>query len=677
MLHLTEIGHFALALALALAIIQSIMLFRGARSGDQATIKLGWLSAHLTFILVAASFVILTIAFVQSDFSVALVAAHSHSLKPLLYKISGVWGNHEGSLLLWVLILTLFGALMASRLKRLTDGQSTMSYALSVQGMIVIAFIGLILFTSNPFMRLTSLPDDGNGLNPILQDPGLAFHPPMLYLGYVGLSVGFAFAVAALIEGRADANWAKLARRWVLIAWSALTAGIALGSWWAYYELGWGGWWFWDPVENASLMPWLVATALIHSLNVVEKRNLFHSWTVLMAILAFGLSLIGTFIVRSGLLTSVHAFTNDPARGLVILVIILIAVGVPLLLFGWRAGTLARDTDISSPALLSRETALQANNLLLVVTSATVLVGTLYPLIIEAVNGARISVGPPFFEASVGPLLGLMLVFMPVAPLLAWRQARGKTITPYVIPMLFVTVMAGVIIFLLIHDISIFAMATIGLGIWVITGVLADIGAIMGGRNKIFHSGFKRLMGASLPRLGMNVAHLGVAVFTIGIAGVSFFDSETITRMQIGDSQISGNNTFTLAKVEPIAGPNYTATAATVIMTDKNDNRTKLTSEIRRFPVARSQTTEAAIKSGFLGDVYVVYGGGTAADGFVIRIYQKPLITWIWGGAGLMMLGGLLAMGSRGSGVSGGSHRSKQHSDPQRNNEPANRPMEG
>jgi cytochrome c-type biogenesis protein CcmF len=373
-LHLTEIGHFALALAFALAIIQSIMLFRGARSGDQATIKLGWLSAHLTFILVAASFVILTTAFVQSNFSVALVAAHSHSLKPLLYKISGVWGNHEGSLLLWVLILTLFGALMASRLKRLTDGQSTMSYALSVQGMIVIAFIGLILFTSNPFERLTSLPDDGNGLNPILQDPGLAFHPPMLYLGYVGLSVGFAFAVAALIEGRADANWAKLARRWVLIAWSALTAGIALGSWWAYYELGWGGWWFWDPVENASLMPWLVATALIHSLNVVEKRNLFHSWTVLMAILAFGLSLIGTFIVRSGLLTSVHAFTNDPTRGLVILVIILIAVGVPLLLFGWRAGTLARDPDISSPALLSRETALQANNLLLVVTSATVLV---------------------------------------------------------------------------------------------------------------------------------------------------------------------------------------------------------------------------------------------------------------------------------------------------------------
>ena len=647
MLHLTEIGHFTLALAFALSIIQSIMLFQGSRTGDLTSIKLGWLSAHLTFVMVASSFVILTLAFIQSDFSVALVASHSHSLKPLLYKISGVWGNHEGSLLLWVLILTFFGTLMASRLKQLTDGQSTMGYALSVQGMIVIAFIGLILFTSNPFLRLTVLPDDGNGLNPILQDPGLAFHPPMLYLGYVGLSVGFAFAVAALIEGRADANWAKLARRWVLIAWSALTAGIALGSWWAYYELGWGGWWFWDPVENASLMPWLVATALIHSLNVVEKRNLFHSWTVLMAIMAFGLSLIGTFIVRSGLLTSVHAFTNDPTRGLVILVIILIAVGIPLLLFGWRAGMLARDQAFESPSLISRETALQANNLLLVVTSATVLVGTIYPLIIEAVNGARISVGPPFFEASVGPLLGLMLIFMPVAPLLAWRHARGKTITPYLLPMLLVTIAAGILIIMLIQNISIFALATLGLGIWVISGVLADIWVIMGGRNISIRNGFRRLAGASLPRIGMNVAHLGVAIFTVGVAGVSFFDSETITRMQIGDSLTNGNNTFTLAKVEPIDGPNYTAIAATVIMTGKGKDQTTLTSEIRRYPVARSQTTEAAITSGLLGDIYIVYGGGSADDGFVIRIYEKPLITWIWGGAGLMMLGGLLAMGSR------------------------------
>ena len=655
MLHLTEIGHFALSLAFALAMIQSIMLFRAGRTGDLGAIQLGRISAHLTFVLVAASFIILTIAFIQSDFSVALVASHSHSLKPLLYKVSGVWGNHEGSLLLWVLILTLFGALMALRLKPLQDGQLTMSYALSVQGMIVIAFIGLILFTSNPFERLTALPDDGNGLNPILQDPGLAFHPPMLYLGYVGLSVGFAFAVAALIEGRADALWARLARRWVLIAWSALTAGIALGSWWAYYELGWGGWWFWDPVENASLMPWLVATALIHSLNVVEKRNLFHSWTVLMAILAFGLSLIGTFIVRSGLLTSVHAFTNDPTRGLVILVIILVAVGVPLLLFGWRAGTLAHDRasnqnsnqDTESPALISRETALQANNLLLVVTSATVLVGTLYPLIIEAINGARISVGPPFFEATVGPLLGLMLIVMPVAPLLAWKKAQAKSVTPYLLPMLLMTAAIMAVIIVMLNGISIFAIATLGLGVWVISGVIADIVAIMGGHRMTIRSGFQRLIGAPLPRIGMNIAHIGVAIFTIGVAGVSFFDSETITRMQINDSIESGSKTFTLTQVTPVQGPNYTAIAATVMMTDNRGKEVALTSEIRRFPVARSQTTEAAIKTGFWGDTYVVYGGGTSGDGFVIRIYQKPLITWIWGGAGLMMLGGLLAMGPR------------------------------
>ena len=655
MLHLTEIGHFALSLAFALAMIQSIMLFRAGRTGDLGAIQLGRISAHLTFVLVAASFIILTIAFIQSDFSVTLVASHSHSLKPLLYKVSGVWGNHEGSLLLWVLILTLFGALMALRLKPLQDGQLTMSYALSVQGMIVIAFIGLILFTSNPFERLTALPDDGNGLNPILQDPGLAFHPPMLYLGYVGLSVGFAFAVAALIEGRADALWARLARRWVLIAWSALTAGIALGSWWAYYELGWGGWWFWDPVENASLMPWLVATALIHSLNVVEKRNLFHSWTVLMAILAFGLSLIGTFIVRSGLLTSVHAFTNDPTWGLVILVIILVAVGVPLLLFGWRAGTLAHDRasnqnsnqDTESPALISRETALQANNLLLVVTSATVLVGTLYPLIIEAINGARISVGPPFFEATVGPLLGLMLIVMPVAPLLAWKKAPAKSVTPYLLPMLLMTAAIMAVIIVMLNGISIFAIATLGLGVWVISGVIADIVAIMGGHRMTIRSGFQRLIGAPLPRIGMNMAHIGVAIFTIGVAGVSFFDSETITRMQINDSIESGSKTFTLTQVTPVQGPNYTAIAATVMMTDNRGKEVALTSEIRRFPVARSQTTEAAIKTGFWGDTYVVYGGGTSGDGFVIRIYQKPLITWIWGGAGLMMLGGLLAMGPR------------------------------
>ena len=642
--HGTEIGHFALALAFGLTITQALALFAGARLSSAGMIRLGWQAAIMAFILVVISFAMLTLAFLRSDFSVALVASHSHSLKPWLYKVSGVWGNHEGSLLLWVLILTLFGALMAGQLRRISDGRSTMAYALSIQGMISLAFIGLILFTSNPFLRLTSLPDDGNGLNPILQDPGLAFHPPMLYLGYVGLSVGFAFAVAALIEGRADARWAVLARRWVLLAWAALTAGIALGSWWAYYELGWGGWWFWDPVENASLMPWLIATALIHSLRVVEKRNLFHSWTVLLAILGFGLSLIGTFIVRSGLLTSVHAFTNDPTRGIVILVIIMIAVGIPLMLYAMRAGTLGRDTIAEAPALFSRETALQANNLLLVVTTVTVLTGTLYPLVIEAVNGARISVGPPFFEASVGPLLGLMLFFLPVAPLLAWKQASFSKIWRQIWPMLMITAVLLTIVLMLISGMNAFAIATIGLGIWVMTGVAADLFAVMGLWRQHPTGAWRRLRGIPLLRLGMNLAHLGVAVFTIGVAGVSFFDDEVIKRLQIGDHMTSGDAQFTLTSVAPVIGPNYNATAATVIKTAANGESSEFISEIRTFPVARSQTTEAAIQTGFLGDTYVVFGGGTPEEGFVIHIYEKPFITWIWGGAGLMVIGGIITM---------------------------------
>jgi cytochrome c-type biogenesis protein CcmF len=391
-------------------------------------------------------------------------------------------------------------------------------------------------------------------------------------------------------------------------------------------------------------MPWLVATALIHSLRVVEKRNLFHSWTVLLAILGFGLSLIGTFIVRSGLLTSVHAFTNDPTRGIVILVIIMIAVGIPLMLYAMRAGMLGRDTVAEAPALISRETALQANNLLLIVTTATVLTGTLYPLVIEAVNGARISVGPPFFEASVGPLLGLMLIFLPVAPLLAWKQAGAARMWGKIWPMLIITGVILAAVMMLIGGMNAFALATIGLGIWVMSGVAADLIAVMGLWRQHPTGAWRRLIGIPLPRLGMNLAHLGVAIFTIGVAGVSFFDDEVIKRLQIGDHMTSGDAQFTLASVAPVTGPNYTATAATVIMTTANGKSSALTSEIRNFPVAKSQTTEAAIQTGFLGDTYVVFGGGTAEQGYVIRVYQKPLITWIWGGTGLMVIGGIIAM---------------------------------
>ena len=643
MLHAVEIGHFALVLALGAVLIQSVVLWAGTPNA----VALGGRAAQLTCLFIALSFAMLVLAFMRSDFSVALVAAHSHSLKPLLYKIAGVWGNHEGSMLLWVLILALFGAGMTARLMRAETQaeRRILAYALAVQGLVTLAFLVLILFTSNPFLRLIALPDDGNGLNPILQDIGLALHPPMLYLGYVGLSVGFAFAVGALIQSRADALWARLARPWIVLAWTALTAGIALGSWWAYYELGWGGWWFWDPVENASLMPWLVATALIHSLNVVEKRGMFASWTLLLAILGFGLSLIGTFIVRSGLLTSVHAFTNDPRRGLVILFLIVLAVGVPLVLYAWRGGRIGEadspDDAPDAPALFSRETALQANNLLLVVAAASVLIGTLYPLILEAITGARISVGAPFFEASVAPIFALMLVLLPMAPLMAWKRARASYVWGQMRMALLLIVLGLGGLALMLAGVSGIALATIGLGLWVFAGVVMDIyaGLGMGGGRGI---NWRRLRAMPAPRLAMNCAHLGVAVFTLGVAGVSFFDDEIVARMRVGEAVTLGDARFTLMQVAPMQGANYTATTAQVNMT-RAAHTTPLISEIRSFPVARSQTTEAAIQSSWRGDYYVVFGGGNADEGFVIRIYKKPLITWIWGGAGLMVLGGLLA----------------------------------
>ena len=635
MLHGIEIGHFALVLALGAVLIQSMVLWAGTPSA----IALGGRAAQLACLFIAISFAMLVLAFMRSDFSVALVAAHSHSLKPLLYKIAGVWGNHEGSMLLWVLILALFGAGMTARLTRAESQaeRDILAYALAVQGLVTLAFLLLILFTSNPFLRLTALPDDGNGLNPILQDIGLALHPPMLYLGYVGLSVGFAFAVGALVQSRADALWARLTRPWIVLAWTALTAGIALGSWWAYYELGWGGWWFWDPVENASLMPWLVATALIHSLNVVEKRGMFARWTLLLAILGFGLSLIGTFIVRSGLLTSVHAFTNDPRRGLVILFLIVLAVGVPLVLYAWRGGRIGSDNSPDAPALLSRETALQANNLLLVVAAASVLIGTLYPLILEAMTGARISVGAPFFEASVAPIFALMLVLLPMAPLMAWKRARASYIWGHMRVALLLIVLGLLGVALMLAGVSGMALATIGLGLWVFSGVVMDVFQGMGGGIN-----WRRLRTMPAPRLAMNLAHLGVAIFTLGVAGVSFFDDEIVARMRIGEAVHLGDARFTLMDVAPTQGANYTAITAHVNMRRAN-RTTPLISEVRSFPVARSQTTEAAIKSSWRGDYYVVFGGGNAEEGFVMRIYKKPLITWIWGGAGLMVLGGLLA----------------------------------
>ena len=632
-----EIGHFILALGLATALIMAVLPLLGSAIGNSALMASGRRAAIAFAAQIALSFGLLTTAFVRSDFSVELVATHSHSLKPLLYKISGVWGNHEGSLLLWVLILAVFSVMVA--LSRSID-PSRQARVLSVQGMIASAFILFMLNTSNPFLRLDPAPLDGKGLNPLLQDPGLAFHPPMLYFGYVGLSVAFSFAVAALIEGRADRDWARQARPFILIAWSALTAGIALGSWWAYYELGWGGWWFWDPVENASLMPWLVATALIHSLVVVEKQEVFKTWTVLLAILGFSLSLLGTFIVRSGLLTSVHSFASDPARGMVILAMLAASIGIPLTLFALRGDRLAA-SDRS--ALVSRETALVANNLLLVTATATVLIGTLYPLGLEAWNGARISVGPPFYNATFAPMMGLMLLVMAVAPLAAWRRADPASLLRRMVPAMALA-LAGVIgLVALTGRLDAAPIAAVGLALWLLGGVLTDI-FVVGGLHR--RGGLRRLAAMPLPRWGMNIAHIGAAVFTLGAAGVSFYSAESIERLQPGEEIAAGGRVYRLEKVVPVQGPNYRSTAAHIALLDESGAPAgDMVSEIRFYPVAGTSTTEAAIRTDFTGDAYAVLGEGDAERGYTLRVYDKPLVPWIWIGAGLMAFGGIIAIG--------------------------------
>ena len=661
MLALAEIGHFSLIISLATALILAVLPMAGVVLANHALMRTARMAAFVLFGQISLAFILLTTAFVRSDFSVKLVTAHSHSLKPLLYKISGVWGNHEGSLLLWMLVLGAFSALVA--MARLPiDRQARV---LSIQGMIASAFLMLILFTSNPFLRLADIPLDGNGLNPILQDPGLAFHPPMLYLGYVGLSVAFSFAVAALLEGKVDKAWARQARPFILIAWSALTMGIALGSWWAYYELGWGGWWFWDPVENASLMPWLIATALIHSIIVVEKQDAFKTWTVLLAILGFSLSLLGTFIVRSGLLTSVHSFASDAARGNVILAMLVVSVGAPLILFALRGGRLASH---SNAAPISRETALIANNLLLVVATATVLTGTLYPLGLEAWNGARISVGPPFYNATFAPIAGGMILIMAAAPLIAWKRSELGRLIRRLAPMLIATLIILGAVVVWSGSFNIAALATIGLAVWLTGGVFADIAittgfgvkgfGAKGPSAKIFGAkrfGVKNLDAAIADRMrriatigagrwGMNIAHLGMAIFIFGAAGASFFEAEKIERILPGEKLTAGNLTYRLDKVESLAGSNYQSTAAFIsLLNAEGDVIDTMISERRFYPVAGSFTTEAAIRPRIQGDAYAVLGEGDDS-GYILRVYDKPLISWIWAGAGLMALGGLLAI---------------------------------
>ncbi len=648
---IVELGHFALILAFAVSIFQMVVPMVGASKGWGDWMAAAGPAASAQFLLTAASFGALTFAFVTSDFSVALVTANSHTLKPMLYKISGVWGNHEGSLLLWVLILTLFGAMAAWFGGNLPE--TLKARVLAVQSSIGAAFFAFILFTSNPFLRLESPPFDGGDLNPLLQDPGLAFHPPFLYLGYVGLSMAFSFAVAALIEGRVDAAWGRWVRPWTLAAWLFLTIGIGLGSWWAYYELGWGGFWFWDPVENASFMPWLISAALLHSAIVVEKRETLKSWTILLAILAFGFSLIGAFIVRSGVLTSVHAFANDPERGIFILAILGVFMGGAFLLFALRAGAMQSKGVFG---LVSRESALVLNNLLLAVSALVVFVGTVWPLFAEMFFDRTLSVGPPFFNAAFGPFVLALAVVLPLGSMLPWKRAKIGRVTRQIWPLAVLAVAAALLAYAIFSGESAIGPIFIGLAVWLVAGAGVDLWTRTG--RGAFSGRLSRL--TRLPRAdwGKAVAHAGLGLTIFGIAALSTYEQEDIRLVRLGETYDIGAYSVTLTGVRDVQGPNYVSMMGTVEITRDGRDVAVLNPERRFYPVARMPTTEAAIDNGFTRDLYVVLGE-PSQGGFALRVYIKPWANWIWGGSIIMALGGALSLSDRRYRVAAGAAKSR------------------
>ena len=645
-----ELGHLALVLALAVALAQTVLPLWGAARGDSRLMEFAGPAALVQFVLVAAGFGVLMRAFVTSDFSVALVVANSHTLKPMLYKISGVWGNHEGSLLLWVLALAGFSA--AAALFGQDLPQRLKARVLAVQGAIGAAFLAFLLFTSNPFLRLAAPPMDGGDLNPLLQDPGLAFHPPFLYLGYVGLSMAFSFAVAALIEGRVDAAWGRWVRPWTLAAWIFLTIGIALGSWWAYYELGWGGFWFWDPVENASLMPWLFATALLHSAIVVEKRESMRAWTVLLAILAFGFSLIGTFIVRSGVITSVHAFAEDPSRGVVILFLLVVFVGGALMLFAARAGALEAKGAFQ---LVSRESALVANNLLLSVSALVVFVGTVWPLVSELAFGRVISVGEPFFLAAFTPFFVALALILPVGTSLAWKRGDlGRTLRALAPLAVFAAASAG-LAWALASGRSLAGPIGVGLGAWVVLGALADLWS-RSGRGAVGQR-LGRLSRVPRADWGRLLAHGGLGALIFAASAMHAWVKEDIRVLDLGQSLTVGRYEVTLVAVRDIEGPNYLAQQAEMIVARGGAEVARLFPEKRFYPVAGMPTTEAAIDYGLFRDLYLVIGDPQAQGGWAVRAYVKPFANWLWGGALLMAIGGALSLTDRRLRVAAGAAR--------------------
>jgi cytochrome c-type biogenesis protein CcmF len=635
-----ELGNFALILALLLALIQGTLPVIGATRGIPSWIALARPVVQGQFVFIAIAFFCLAYSFVNNDFSVMNVAQNSNSKLPLEYRFAATWGSHEGSLLLWVFMLAAWSVAVSVFSRRLPD--EMVARVLGVMGLVSVGFLLFMLFTSNPFDRLLPGAPEGSDLNPLLQDPGMVFHPPMLYMGYVGFSVAFAFAISALLSGQMDATWARWSRPWTTVAWLFLTIGIMLGSWWAYYELGWGGWWFWDPVENASFMPWLVGTALVHSLAVTEKRGSFKSWTVLLAICAFSLSLLGTFLVRSGVLTSVHAFATDPKRGIFILAFLVVVIGASLLLFAWRAPKIGLGGKFE---LLSRESLLLANNLLMMVAAGSILLGTLYPLLMDALDLGKISVGPPYFEAVFVPLMTPAIFLMGVGPLARWKQASLPELAVRLRWAFAVSVVTALLMPFVMGEWKPWVSFGLLLAFWVIASIVVSLLQRM--KNSGKQGLFAKLAAQSRSYYGMHFAHLGIAIFIIGVTIVGGYETEKDVRMEIGDTVEVGGYTFRFNGSKKVPGPNYMSDMGDIDVLRNGEKVRTMEPEKRVYSASGMAMTEAAIDTGILRDLYVALGEPLENGAWVVRVYHKPFVDWIWFGCLLMAFGGALAVTDR------------------------------
>jgi len=635
-----ELGNFALILALLLALIQGTLPIIGAARGIPSWIALARPVVQGQFVFVAIAFFCLAYSFVNSDFSVVNVAQNSNSKLPLQYRFAATWGSHEGSLLLWTFMLACWSVAVSVFSKHLPNDM--VARVLGVMGLVSVGFLIFMLFTSNPFDRMLPGAMEGSDLNPLLQDPGMVCHPPMLYMGYVGFSVAFAFAISALLSGQMDATWARWSRPWTTVAWMFLTIGIMMGSWWAYYELGWGGWWFWDPVENASFMPWLVGTALVHSLAVTEKRGSFKSWTVLLAICAFSLSLLGTFLVRSGVLTSVHAFATDPTRGIFILAFLVTITGGSLLLFAWRAPKIGLGGKFE---LVSRESMLLANNLLMMVAAGSILLGTLYPLFMDALELGKISVGPPYFEAVFVPLMTPAVFLIGLGPLARWKQASLPELAVRLRWAFGVSVVTALVMPFVMGEWKLMVSFSLLMAFWVITSVIVSVIHRLRSTGK--QGLFAKLAAQSRSYYGMHAAHLGIAFFIIGVALVGGYETEKDVRMEIGDTVEVGGYTFRFNGVKKAPGPNYMSDIGNVDVLRDGKKINVLEPEKRTYNASGMPMTEAAIDTGILRDLYVALGEPLENGAWIVRVYHKPFVDWIWFGCMLMAFGGFLAITDR------------------------------